>query len=179
MRGFSIILLSLFAVVLGFTSPAFTAELKVGSIDSQRVLNESKKAIDISKSVEEFAKGKEKLLENDKKELEKMDEEYQKQISILSPEARKQKEEQIKKKFEDFQKKRAALSDEVRKKNAEVSKSFGEKIEGIVKALGKKEGFTLIVEKRGLMYSPDDFYPLDLTDRIIKEIDSQKQNDKK
>jgi Skp family chaperone for outer membrane proteins len=83
MRGLSIILLTLFAVVLGFTNPAFTAEIKVGSIDAQRVLNESKKANESAKSVEEFAKGKEKLLENDKKEIEKMDEEYQKKISIL------------------------------------------------------------------------------------------------
>ncbi len=175
MRGLSIIFLTLFTVVLGFANTAQTAEgIKVGSVDSQRVLNESKKANEIAKSVEEFAKGKEKLLENDRKELEKIDEEYQKQISILSPEARKQKEEQIKKKFEDFQKKRAALSDEVRKKNAEVSKTFGEKVENIVKNIGKKDGFTLIVEKRGLMYSPDDFYLFDLTDKVIKEIDSQK-----
>lgn len=175
MRLFSIVLITLFAVMLGFANAAYTAEgIKVGSIDAQRVLNESKKANESAKSVEDFAKGKEKLLENDKKELEKLDEEYQKQLSILSPEARKQKEEQIKKKFEEFQKKRASLSDEVRKKNAEVSKTFGEKIETIVKNIGKKEGFTLIVEKRGMMYSPDDFYSLDLTDRIIKEIDSQK-----
>ncbi|MBI5181284.1 MAG: OmpH family outer membrane protein [Nitrospirae bacterium] len=175
MRRLSIIFITLFVVIIAFTSAAFAAEgFKVGSIDSDRVQKESKKVNDALKSIEEFAKGKEKLLENDKKELEKLDEDYQKQLSILSPEARKQKEEQIKKRFEEFQKKRATLSDEVRKKNAEASKSLGDKLDTIVKGIGKKEGFDLIVDKRGIHYSRDDFYPLDLTDRIIKEIDSQK-----
>lgn len=175
MKLFSIFLITLFTVILGSGSAAFTAEgFKVGSIDSDRVQKESKKVNEALKSIEEFAKGKEKLLENDKKELEKLDEEYQKQLSILSPEARKQKEEQIKKRFEDFQKKRASLSEEVRKKNVEASKSLGDKLDNIVKGIGKKEGFDLIVDKRGIHYSRDDFYPLDLTDRIIKEIDSQK-----
>ncbi len=178
MKGLPIILLTLFAVVLGFTSPAYTAEIKVGSFDGQRVFNESKKTKEAVKAVEDFGKSKEKLFEaeaaNHEKELEKIRDEYQKQISVLSPEAKKEKEEQFKKKLEEFQKKRAAFSDEIRKKEAAVSKAFVEKLENVVKAIGKKEGFTLIVEKKGLFYSPDDFYPLDLTDRIIKEIDSQK-----
>lgn len=177
MRGLSIILLTLFAVILGFTNPAFTAEnFKIGSIDSDRIQKESKKLNEALKSVEEFAKNKEKQLglENDENELKKIKEEYDKQEFVLSPEARKEKQEQFYKKRDEYQKKRAAFLDEMRKKEAEVSKTLGQKLENIVKAIGKKEGFDLIVDKRGITYSRDDFYSLDLTDRIIKEIDSQK-----
>ena len=105
-----------------------------------------------------------------------MEEDLVKQGAVLSPEAKKEKEESFRRRMVEYQRKVQQLNQEVQAKRKEVLDEFNKNIEQIVRGIADKEKITLVVEKSDngagslIIYSHPS---LDLTERVMKELDTK------
>lgn len=150
---------------------------RFGYVNFQRALNEveeGKKAKSLLKS--EFDE-KQKKLDIVQNELQTMKNDLDKQRLILSAEALKEKEEEYRKKFLELQQKLGSYKEEIQVKEAKMTSDILVVINKIVKDIGDKDGYTLILEKSQdvVLYSQESS---DLTDRIIKEYNAMPKDKK-
>lgn len=161
----------LVAVILfSWVLSAQGADLKIGYVDVNKALNESDRGEKAKKTLEDMVNSKKSILAEKEIELKKLQEEMEKQASVLTPEAKKSKEEQFNKVLRDYQKMVKDFTDELQKKEEELSVGIQKDLIEFVNKFGKDEGYTIIfgLEKgsRGIIYSTDE---LDLTDKVIKK----------
>src|SRR4030043_1195418 len=130
-----IVFLLLIIFVLPFSSLAADS-VKFGSIDLQKVLNESEAGKKAKSDLEVLIKSKESTIEDKRKVIEKLKGEMEKQASVLSAEARKKKEDELEKLLRETnrlvqdsqaegKKKEGELTEKKKKKNAEKKRKNG------------------------------------------------------
>ncbi len=153
------------AVCLG--GNAVAADLKIGYVDLQKVLNDSeagKKAKEeISKKVKEY----EIQVQAKKKELQAAKEELEKQALLLSDEARAKKEREYQQKLKDLQRFTKDIREDLQLRDSDATKKILEQVLKVVREFGEKEGYTIILEKNesSLIYASES---IDLTGTILK-----------
>lgn len=161
-------------LVWGWTAPSSAAELKIGVLEPQKVLDGTKNGKKIKDSLQEYLKSRQRIIDLEEEELKKMEEDLVKQSAVLSAEAKKDKEETFRKRYMEYQRKVNQLTQEVQAKKKEVLEEFNKSLEQIVKGIADKDRLTLVVEKGDngagalVVYSHPS---LDITDRVIKELD--------
>ena len=138
--GMCLALLTLSVLVGGCRSNHATVptSTRIGVVDPQRVLSETnagKKAKDMLAS---FAKNRQALIELEEKELRRMEEDFMKQGSVLSANAKREREEQFRRRMSEYQQKVTDLNREVQDKQKEVLDGFREKIETLSGRVAKR-----------------------------------------
>ncbi|MFQ5454601.1 MAG: OmpH family outer membrane protein [Nitrospirota bacterium] len=160
-------------LLLSFASIAKGADrYKIGYIDAQKILDHSKTGKKTTDSLEEYVKSRQKIIDLEEKEIKEAEEKLAKQASVLSPEVKKDKEDDLKRKLLKYQKKVSELNKEVQEKKMEVIREFNNKLEDIVKKIAEKEGYSFVLDKSlegGVVVYADKTF--DLTDRVIEEFD--------
>ena len=168
---------TLYAVIIGIflamyaVQPAMAEENKIGYIDAQRVLDESTKGKQVKDQLNDYVQSRQKIIDIEESELRNLQEEISRQGAVLSPEAKQEKEEQFQKKFMEYQKKVSELQKEIQQRRAEKLQEFNVELEKIAKTLGEKEGYSMILTNLDvniIIYAKPS---LNLTDRIIQELD--------
>lgn len=138
------------ALMLAFGGCAGTGakiDGKVGVINSQRLLNETGAGKKAKENLAAFSKNRQALMELDEKELRRMEEDFVKQSSVLSPSAKREREEQFRRRMQEYQQKAAELNREVQEKQKDVLEGFRDKIELIVAKVAKRLGLQVVVDK--------------------------------
>ena len=116
---------------------------KIGILDLQRVLNECDEGIKAKTKLEALIKTKEAEIEEKGVKIDALKNELQKQASILSPEAKKNKENDLEKLLRDYQRVLQDTQAEVKKKEAELTEAIIKGVHALVDDMGKKEGYTV------------------------------------
>jgi outer membrane protein len=150
--------------------------VKFGSIDVQKVLNESDTGKKAKSDLEFLIKSKQSTIDEKGKIIEKMKGDFEKQASVLSGDARKNKEEELEKFIREYQRLVQDSQTEIKKKEAELTESILKDIRELIEKLGEEEGYTLIIEKGMVLYSSKG---IDVTDSILKKYDEAKAKSKK
>lgn len=167
-------LLGLCGLVLGgCTKAAQVPDGRVGVIDAQRVLNESAPGKKAKDTLATFTKNRQTLIELDERELRRMEEDFVKQGSVLSPSAKREREEIFRRRMAEYQQKAAEMNREIQEKQKDVLDTFRDRIERVVQKVAKSLGLQLVVEKgRGTptMYSDES---LDISQRVIDELNKE------
>lgn len=160
--------------VLAFGTTTMAADVKIGVLEPQKVLDGTRNGKKIKDSLQEYVKSRQKIIDLEEEELKRMEEDLVKQKDVLSADAKKEKEESFRKRMMEYQRKVGALNQEVQTKKKEVLDDFNKNLEQIVRTIADKEKLSLVVEKGDngagalVIYSHPS---LDLTDRVIKELD--------
>ncbi|MFH1873580.1 MAG: OmpH family outer membrane protein [Pseudomonadota bacterium] len=145
---------------------ASSSQLKLGYVDFNRALNETSEGKDAKMKLETEFNERQQKLDIVQNELKKMKEELEKKSLILSQEALQKKEEEYRNKFMELQQKLATAKQEMAQKEAALTVGVLDKLKQIVKEIGEKDKYTLILEKSQdvVLYAPaiDD-----LTDQVI------------
>tara|TARA_B100001063_G_C16654376_1_gene497658 strand:- start:240 stop:779 length:540 start_codon:yes stop_codon:yes gene_type:complete len=158
----------IFLILFLFTTNVFAdsyPNTSIGIIDINKVLTESKAAIDATKQIEKIQKKSE---EEVKKEDELILEEREKLIdqqSVMAPEAFEVKVGDFEKKVQSFQIKR---QEKLRKLDQMVQTARAqilEEVKPIINDYASELGITVILEKNAVILSADD---MDMTDQVIK-----------
>ncbi len=155
--------------VAGCAGTGVKVEGKIGVIDAQRILdntNAGKKAKD---NLVSFSKNRQALMEFEEKELRRMEEDLVKQAGILSPAAKREREEQFRRRVQDYQQKAAELNREVQEKQKDVLEGFRDKVEVVVGKVAKRLGLQIIVDRsKGgpTIYHEES---LDISGQVIEE----------
>lgn len=174
-----------YVVLVGVVIYAFTTvsarseEFKIGYVDSQKVLDDSLMGKRVRDTLNEYVQSRQKIVDIEEADLRKLQEELSKQATILSDEARQEKEELFQKKLIEYQKKVNELQKEIQQRRTEKLGEFNSQLDGVVKMIGEKEGYSIIfnnLDVNVVMYAKPS---LNLTSRIIEELDKTIQKEEK
>ncbi len=160
-------MLGIVLCVSGCAGTAVKVESKVAVVNAQRLLNETnagKRAKDILAS---FSKNRQALMELEERELRRMEEDFARQASILSPAAKREREEQFRRRMQEYQQKAADLNREVQEKQKDVLEGFRDKVEAVVAKVAKGLGVQVVVDKSkggSTIYHEDG---LDISSQVI------------
>jgi outer membrane protein len=171
------ILILIGMLVLALRVPAWAEDLKVAVVEPQKVLEDTKAGKKIKDSLAEYVQTRQRLLDSEAADLKKIEEDLTKQGATLSPAAKQEKETVLRQKVVAYQRRVQELEVEVRAKKTEMLSGFTKTIEQVVKEIAEKEKIFLVLDKGGngadtlvIFNNP----AVDLTDRVIKEVDSRK-----
>jgi outer membrane protein len=141
---------------------------KVGIIDLQKIIEES--TVGKRSSVEMKSQGKkmEDVLKEKGAEIEELQKSLEQKGTVMSEAAREKKEQDLRDKITDLKSLQRRYQDVLRELNLNLSKQITQDVFKIVEKIGKREGYTLILDRRvgGIVYAPK---AIDITDRVIKE----------
>ncbi len=145
---------------------------KLGFIDAQKILDQTRVGKKAKERMEEFVKSRQKIIDVDESEIKRQQDDLARQGTVLSEEARRAKEEQLQKRFAEYQKRVADLNKEVQSKKKEILEEFNKSLEEIVKHVAEKSGYTFVLDRGaegGALFYAKETY--DLTAEVVKEFD--------
>ncbi len=160
-------------VVSGCAAGGAKVEGKIGVVDPSRVLSETNAGKKAKESLGAFSKNRQVLIEMDEKELRRMEEDFGRQASVLSPTAKKEREEQFRRRVAEYQQKAGELNREVQEKQKDVLEGFREKVGFVVGKISKRLGLQVVMDKgKGgpTLYSDEG---LDITGQVIEEFNRE------
>ncbi len=149
--------------------PAGRSGLAIGVLEPQRVLSETAAGKKATESMTTFTKTRQAVVELEEKELRRMEQDFMKQASVLSANAKKEREEQFRRRMMEYQQKVNQMNQEVQEKQKEVLEGFRERLERVAARVAQQMGLAMIVEKgKG---SPTIYYDasLDITAKVVEE----------
>ncbi len=153
-------------ILLAFSAvSAWSADLKIAYVDVMKALNESTKGLEAKKTLEQMVNARQASIDNIEGELKKLQGEMEKQASVLTPEAKKEKEENISKLKKEYQRNIQDSEEEVKKKESEYTQGILRELQTIIKKVGDEEGYAVIFNVGDMLYSAK---KLDITDKVIK-----------
>lgn len=162
-------IISFLLVLLGFlASSALAADLKIGVVDIQKIIRESKAGEEARASFAKEVESKRKIISAKEDALKGIEDELRK----ASAQERAQKEEKLVKEAKDVKRLKDDLQEELRKKDAEMGQKLVREIVDIVKKVAEEGKYTLIIEKRqSVLYAQD---AVDITGKVVEKYNSQK-----
>ena len=173
-KMFSVVgLLVALLAVSGCAAGVAKVEGKIGVVDATRVLNETNVGKKAKDSLTIFSKNRQALIEMDEKELRRMEEDFGRQASILSPTAKREREEQFRRRVTEYQQKANDMNREVQEKQKDVLEGFREKVGLMVGNVSKRLGLQVVIDKgKGgpTLYSDEG---LDITGQVIDEFNRE------
>ena len=167
----------LLSLVLILPTISFAVDpFKIGCIDLQKVLYESEAGKKAKSDIDALIKSKQSALDEKRKVIEKLRGELEKQASVLSPEAKKSKQDELEKMEREYLRVAQDSDTEVRKKDNELRDIILKEILELVNKVGNEEGYTLIIERGTVLYLDK---VIDITDEVIKKYNELKTKPKK
>jgi outer membrane protein len=167
----------LFLALMILPLNSFAAEnVKFGSIDIQKILNESESGKKAKSALESLIKSKQVTIDDKGNAIEKLKADIEKQTSVLSADARKNKEDELEKLIREYQRLVQDSQTEIKKKELELTDAILNDIRELVEKIGEEEGYALIVERGMVLYSSKG---TDITDSVLKKYDELKEKSKK
>jgi outer membrane protein len=172
-------LFSAIIVVILLTYNVVLAEdfVRVGLIDLQRCLKESKEGQKVFQILKKKKEDLQRRLNTRQRELLELRKEFDKQAMMLSMDAQEGKKRTIERKTRELEYLYKDLNEEmVRSQGKEQQRIFKE-LEKIIEKIGPEENYTLIMEKRagGVLYCSKS---IDITDQVIKAYDQMNEANK-
>jgi outer membrane protein len=175
--------------ILSLSTSAFAVdEVKPGVVDKPKVVEKSEAGIklglvDMPKVAEKSEAGAKAMvtlkamydkfqatMKTKEKELEKLKTALQRMNP--SDSKREAKEKQFQKKFGEYQQFGKKAQQEFAEKQAELSKQVKGDLDKLIKDYGHDHGYALILNKEGLVYSDSKYEVNDLTEEILKVINT-------
>lgn len=158
-------------LVFGFQNHALCADnCKVGVVDIEKFQKKSKSFQKVGESLKQKFESLQEKLDKKKVELIEIEKELKKQSMMLSLDAKEDREKELERKRRQYKYLADDFTQEMKQAQLEARKNLAKELEKVVGRIGKKEGYTMIMEKRtiGLIYYDS---AIDITDQVIKAYD--------
>ena len=164
-----------FFTIIAFIIPSYGADVvKIGVVDTQKVLNTSLLGKKMTNELNKLHTGYSDDLEAKGKEIEKLQKEIEKLSKSEQPlsEADKKKfdkkNRELRIKVYDAEKLKEKYQNDFNKEEINRLKYTTKIVEEIISEIGKKEGYLLIKNRHGTLFSPEE---RDSTGNVIKLLD--------
>ena len=168
MKKSGLLISSLFIILSClFYSTSVLAEEKYGVYDVRQILiqcDAGKKNVEILKKMES---DKSKPIDKEEAELKKLKEDLDKKKSVLTEAAFKEKEVVLQKRARDLQILAKDAADAMKLKEQEMLDKLLPEIDKVIKTIGEKGKYTMIIDVRAPVYFSKD---IDLTQKVIVEL---------
>lgn len=162
--------LTIAALLLGMAAAATArADIRIAYVDIQRALNECR----AGKAAKTQFRGRiERLqsqLEGEQSEVERLKRELEQKGSLMQPDQRQNLEDDYEKKLRHFQDDYKNSSDELKEKDNQVTGAIVRDLATVVREIGAKNGYTMVMEKGTLLWAVP---ANDITDQVIRAYDA-------
>src|SRR6516225_11386425 len=145
------------------------ADVRLAFVDVQRALNECR----ASKAAKTEFRGRiERLqaqLEGEQSDVERLKRELEQKGSLMQPDQRQNLEEDYEKKLRHFQDDYKNSRDELQEKDSQVTGAIVRDLATVVREIGAKNGYTMVMEKGTLLWA---IPATDITDQVIRAYDA-------
>ena len=167
-------ILVLVTVVGLLTGRVYSADTKIGWVDMQKAVNECNAGKEAKKALTKETEKDQRLIVEKQNELKEMKESLEKQVLLLTPEARTTKEKELQTKLRDFQRWGEDVQNELKQKQIEMERNISRSLIKVVQEIAAKEGYSVILQKNEaiVLFSSKS---TDLTDQVIKAFDMEKK----
>jgi len=145
--------------------------VKVGVIDMQKIMRESKAAKNAQAVFRKDLDAKRGVLAAKQQEIRVMEEELKGADPRLADEARRQKAEKLTREIRELKLLTADMEDELKRKDVELTQKIVGEVIRVVNAYAKKENITLIFERSAVVALDQ---AVDITSTIIQLYDAGK-----
>ncbi|MFA7269611.1 MAG: OmpH family outer membrane protein [Sterolibacterium sp.] len=159
------ILASLLAVTCIFMAGSACAEVKIGFVNSQRILNDAPQAAKAKKKLEkEFEKRDQELLKLSK-QLQTLQETLEKNSVTMTETERRTKEREFNDLNRDFLRKQREFKEDLNLRQNEEMAAIYERVNKVIKGIAEVEKYDIIFQE-AVYANPR----IDLTDKVIKAL---------
>jgi outer membrane protein len=151
--------------LVGLTSSQAFAG-KFGIIDMQAVILNVQEGKDARAALEKEIKAKEGEFNKRREELDKLNKDWQGQATLMSEEAKMNKQKEFQDKFMSLRNDETSFRDDVKKREQKATQAIAVKVESMVQKLAKEKSLEIVFEinSAGLLYVNQ---PVDLTKEVI------------
>jgi outer membrane protein len=159
--------------------PAATpAAVRIGYVDVQRVLARSAAGVAAREQLEREKAAMQKQVDTQRVELEKMREDLEKKGQLLSPEARRERQDTMEKKVRETRRLVDDLQATLQKKEEQLLGKVLSDVSGLIQKVGKDKGYYMVLERQrsSVLYAAAE---ADLTEEIIRAYDEDAKKAKK
>ncbi len=164
-------------VVFGSVEIGFCADVaKVGVVEFQRLFENSEAGKDIKEEITAQGKKMEAELKEKGAEIEELKKRLEREALVMSKEMREEKEREFRIKVNDIKTLQKKYEAELQGMQRKLMAGIQSETLAIVEEIGKAGGYLLIMDKRGVLYSPS---TIDITDEVIKKYNAQYVKNKK
>ena len=154
-------------VLLLFAGSALAAG-KVGFINLQRLVSESKIGKEARQDIQKLRKAKEGELSRRLEDLNKEKDELDQNWDELDPRDRRDRRAELKRSFEDYQKMVSDAKEDILREDREVVAVILKEADGVLKEVAKKDGYTIILKDPNAIGYLDP--EVDITDEVLKAL---------
>lgn len=175
---FSLLSVFVFLFLLGANASAAPEQMKVATISIQDILTNSAAGKEGQKIIEAKLKSYEDKFKGTETELEALAQEIDKKKSVWDAELLNEKRRDFEKSKRDYELARQDAQADLQQLEKQVMEPILKDLHDIIAEVGKKEGYTLILEntmkglrnRTGLLYAAD---TLDISPAIQKALDAR------
>ncbi|MDZ7640870.1 MAG: OmpH family outer membrane protein [Desulfurivibrio sp.] len=166
-------------ITLGLSvQPVAAAEGKIAVVSIQDVLDRSSVARQARRQVEEEVKKQRQKLQQEQAALTEMQQEIETKSSVWSEQVKEERQRELQRRYRDFEELNEDAKAAVERKEQELMEPILEELDAILTELGKKNGYSLIMEnstkglrsRTGLIYSDEN---LDIGDQVVEELNKR------
>ena len=156
--------------VLGLAWCTFShAADKVGYINLQRLVNESKMGKAAREDIRKLRKDREAMVSNKLWEINNLKDLLNKQGAKMDPNEKRDKIEALQKVYKEYQRMVADAKEDIVREDRELVSIILKKADGILKKVAKKKKYTIILkDPKAIGYLDPS---VDITDAVLKELD--------
>ena len=169
-RKSNILLIVCFFSLLWLNSVNAADVAKIGVANLQRILETSNQG----KSAQEEIKKQKDQMEQELKqkggEIEELRKQLERESMVMSKEKREEKEREVRIKLNDFKSLQKRYRTQLQNLEKKLVNALLKEVSALVEEIGKKEGYLLIINNAGVMYSPNS---INITDKVIKELNAR------
>ncbi len=157
-----------FGVVLMLFAASTEAADKVGYINLQRLVSESKIGKDARQDIQNMRKAKQEELTRRLKALNKMKDDLNKSWDDLDDRERRDRRAELKRSYEDYQKMVNDAKEDILREDREVVSIILQKADPVLKKVAKKNRYTIILKDPQAIGYLDP--SVDITDEVLKAL---------
>jgi outer membrane protein len=162
--------ISLFLMLM-FISGLSHAELKIGYVNMQKVLEKAPQSAKAKSRLETEFSPREKTLNSQIKEIKSLEDKLSKDSAVMSDEERRRLEKDVLEKKRDATRAQQEMSEDFNMRRNEELGNIQKRVYEAVRALAKEESFDLLLAD-GVMYANDQ---IDVTNRVLQKMETSSQ----
>ena len=170
------IILTILAIFWG-PGYGFCADVaKIGVVEFQRLFENSDAGKEIKAKITTQGKKMEAELKEKGAEIEEIKKRLERESLVMSKEMREEKEREFRIKINDIKTLQKKYEVELQGVQKKLMSGLQSETLEIIDEMGKSGGYLLIMDKRGVLYSPT---TIDITDEVIKQYNVRYTKNKK
>ena len=154
------------AIVLLAAASRARADIKLAYVDIQRALNECDAG---KKAKGEFRTRIENLeshLQKQQNDVQALKDELEKKGMLMKDDERRNLQDEYERKLRDFQRDYEDSKHELEQRDNEVTGAIVKDLARIIRTIGERDGFTLVMEKGSILWGTP---AIDITDEVIRD----------